>query len=84
MKPDASNAENAKSDFELDELVGLIGNAYVRRGLSPPSQLRAAVKGCLGLSHWRPTNRNGPRSFNSLRVSGGSPGPETSIPWGPG
>jgi hypothetical protein len=48
MTPDETNA---KSEFELTELVGLIGNAYVRRGLSPPSQLRDAVKHWLGLSH---------------------------------
>jgi hypothetical protein len=47
----ASRLENARSEFELDELVGLIGNAYVRRGLSPPSQLHGAVRHWLGLTH---------------------------------
>lgn len=40
------------SDIERDELVGRIGNLYVRQGLSPPSQLRdSAIKHRLGLSH---------------------------------
>jgi hypothetical protein len=33
--PDEHNAENATGEFELAELVGRVGNAYVRRGLSP-------------------------------------------------
>jgi hypothetical protein len=37
-------------DFALTELMGLIGNAYVRRGLSPPSQLHSAVRRWLGLT----------------------------------
>ena len=44
MMPDDPNAENAKSEFELAELVGRVGNAYTRRGLSPPFALRDAVK----------------------------------------
>jgi hypothetical protein len=43
MMPDSHIAENVASDFELDELVGMIGNCYGRRVLSPPSQLRGAV-----------------------------------------
>src|SRR5262245_29579683 len=45
------HAETAKGDFDLGELVGLIGNAYVRRGLSPPSQLHGAVRHWLGLTN---------------------------------
>jgi hypothetical protein len=51
MMSDGHDAGYAKRDFELTELVGLIGNAYVRQGLSPPTQLHGAVRHCLGLSH---------------------------------
>jgi hypothetical protein len=48
---DNHDTDDAGSQFERAELVGLIGNAYVRRGLSPPSQLYGAVKRWLGLTH---------------------------------
>jgi hypothetical protein len=51
MMPDEHDAENAKGELELTELVGRIGNCYVRRGLSPPSQLYGAVRHWLGLTH---------------------------------
>jgi hypothetical protein len=51
MMPDDHDTEKATSEFERDELVGLIGNCYVRNGLSPPTQLRGAVKRWMGLSH---------------------------------
>jgi hypothetical protein len=50
MMPDDHIAENARSEFGLAELVGRIGNLYVRQGLSPPTQLRDAAKHWLGLS----------------------------------
>jgi hypothetical protein len=50
VMPDEHAAEIGTSDYERDELVGLVGNAYVRRGLSPPSQLHGAVGRWLGLS----------------------------------
>jgi hypothetical protein len=37
-------------EYELSQLIGTIGNLYVRRGLCPPSQLKAALKGWRGLS----------------------------------
>jgi hypothetical protein len=46
MMPDP-DAANAKIELELAELVGLIGNRYTRAGLTPPFNLRDAVK------HWR-------------------------------
>jgi len=51
MMPDPRDVENARSDSELEELRGRIGNLYTRMGLSPPSQLYTAVKHWLGLSH---------------------------------
>ena len=48
--PDDHNAENAKSDYELDQLVGPVGNLYTRKGLSPPFFLRDAAREWLGLS----------------------------------
>jgi len=50
MMPDEYDRENAKSDFELAELVGRVGCAYVKQGLSPPFHLRDAVKSWRGLS----------------------------------
>lgn len=51
MMPDPHSARNDKSELELDELVGLVGNAYTRAGLSPPSPLhRRAVEYWLCLS----------------------------------
>jgi hypothetical protein len=49
MMPDANNIENATSDFELDELVGLLGAIYIKEGLSPPFALREAVTSWRGL-----------------------------------
>jgi ferredoxin-NADP reductase len=51
MMPDEHAAENATSEFERDELVGLVGNAFIRQGLSPPSQLHSAAKRWPGLTH---------------------------------
>lgn len=51
VMPDNHTAENGNSDYELDLLRAKISNLYVRRGLSPPSQLHVAVKHWLGLSH---------------------------------
>jgi len=50
MIPDEHDRENAKSDFELAELAGRVGNMYVRAGLSPPFALRDAVKSWRGLT----------------------------------
>jgi hypothetical protein len=36
--------------FAYAEIVGAVGNIYVRRGLSPPAQLHSAAKHWLGLS----------------------------------
>jgi hypothetical protein len=58
----AGNAENAKSEFELAEIVGAVGNAYVRRGLSPPSQLQNAAK------HWLDRTSGEEGQANSARV----------------
>jgi hypothetical protein len=48
--PEHHNAENAKSEFELAELVGRIGNFYTKKGLSPPFFLRDAAREWHGLS----------------------------------
>src|SRR5215472_12146727 len=50
MIPDEHDRENAKSDFELAELAGRVGNMYVRAGLSPPFGLRDAVKSWCGFT----------------------------------
>jgi len=44
------NHEDARRDFALAELVGRIGNMYVRTGLSPPFALRDAIRSWRGLS----------------------------------
>jgi len=36
MMPDDHQAENTKSELDLDHLVGSIGAIYVKQGLSPP------------------------------------------------
>lgn len=36
--------------FDLDTLIGGVGNLYTRHGLSPPTRLREAAKHWLGLS----------------------------------
>jgi hypothetical protein len=41
----------SRSDFELAELAGRVGNIYVRAGLSPPFALRDAERSPL----WSPT-----------------------------
>jgi hypothetical protein len=46
----ARDAENAKTELGRNELIGLIGNAYSREGLSPPSQLYRAAHYWSGLS----------------------------------
>jgi hypothetical protein len=43
MMPDDRDTANARTKLELAELIGLVGNAYTREGLSPPSQLYRAV-----------------------------------------
>ena len=53
MMPDHHNAENAKSEFELAELVGRIGNFYTKKGLSPPFFLRDAAREWHGLNQER-------------------------------
>jgi hypothetical protein len=47
MMPDDPDAENGRSQFDLDFLVARVGNLYVRRKLSPPFHLREVAK------HWR-------------------------------
>jgi hypothetical protein len=42
--------ENAKSDYELAELVSRVNNFYTRKGLSPPFFLRDAAREWHGLS----------------------------------
>jgi hypothetical protein len=49
LMPDEHNAEKARSEFDLVELVGRIGNLYTKRGLSPPFALRDAVTSWGGL-----------------------------------
>jgi hypothetical protein len=49
LMPDEHNAERARSEFDLLELVGRIGNLYTRVGLSPPFMLRDAVTSWGGL-----------------------------------
>jgi hypothetical protein len=48
--PDEHNTRKARSEFELAELVGRIGNLYTKKGLSPPFILRDAVTSWGGLS----------------------------------
>jgi hypothetical protein len=48
--PDEHNAENAKHEAQVAELVGRVGNIYTRFNLSPPTALRDAAKGWAGLS----------------------------------
>jgi hypothetical protein len=48
--PDDHIGENAGSELERNELIGLVGNAYAREGLSPPSQIYRAAEHWLGLS----------------------------------
>jgi len=50
MMPDHHGEESIKTDLERDELVGRIGNLYTKKGSSPPTQLRGAVRHWLGLS----------------------------------
>jgi hypothetical protein len=50
MMPDEHIDENAKTEFELAELVARVGNFYTRKGLSPPFFLRDAAGEWLGLS----------------------------------
>ena len=50
MIPDEHQAENSRGDAELAELVGRIGKIYMRFKLSPPFNLRDAVKPWTGLS----------------------------------
>jgi hypothetical protein len=40
LMPDEHNAEKARSEFGLAELMGRIGNLYTKSGLSPPFILR--------------------------------------------
>jgi hypothetical protein len=49
LMPDEHKAGKARSEFELVELVGRIGNLYTKRGLSPPFVLRDAVTSWGGL-----------------------------------
>jgi hypothetical protein len=51
MMLDERDANNTRSDLEIEELVGRVGNLYVRQGLSSPTQLRATAKHWLGISH---------------------------------
>jgi hypothetical protein len=44
------HAENAKSDYELAELVSRVNNFYTKKGLSPPFFLRDAAREWHGLS----------------------------------
>jgi hypothetical protein len=48
--PTTTTPGNAKSEFELAELVGRIGNFYTKKGLSPPFFLRDAAREWHGLS----------------------------------
>jgi hypothetical protein len=50
MMPDDRDTANARTKLELAELIGLVGNAYTREGLSPPSQLYRPVDFWRGLS----------------------------------
>ncbi len=50
MPDDIDAANNLRPEERVAELVGRVGNCYVRTGLSPPSQLHSAAKHWLGLS----------------------------------
>jgi hypothetical protein len=50
VMPDQHAAENATSEDDLDLLRARLSNLYVRKGLSPPTQLYDAVKSWRGLS----------------------------------
>jgi hypothetical protein len=51
MMPDQHAAENATSEDDLDLLRARLSNLYVRKGLSPATQIYEAVKHWMGLSH---------------------------------